>query len=72
MFMQIPLMFGATLFRNLGIPASRGSPASYVQAECNRSMSSTLVGPVLRALVGQNSSISFPNSKKLDPPSSSH
>ena len=35
-------------------------------------MSSALAGPVPRTLVGQKSSVSFPNSKKADSPSYSH
>ena len=58
--------------QNLGISASVGNPTSYVQADGNRSMSSALAGPVPEALVGQKSSASFPNSKKADPPFSSH
>ena len=72
MSVQIPLMSEAALLRNLGIPASGGSPASYVQADSNRSMSSTLAGPIPTAFVGHKSSASFPNSKKADPLSSSH
>ena len=33
MFVPIPLMIGIALSRNPGIPASRGNPASYVQAD---------------------------------------
>ena len=68
----IPLITGTTAAQNLGIHASVGNPASYVQADGNRSMSSALAGPVPGALVGQKSSVSFLNSEKADPPSSSH
>ena len=72
MFAPIPLITGTASAQNPGIHASVGNPASYVQADGNRSMSSALAGPILAALVGQKSSVSFPNSKKADPPSSSH
>ena len=62
----VPLMTGIALAQNLGIHASVGSPVSYVQVAGNRSMSSALAGPVRGALVGQKSSVSFPNSKKAD------
>ena len=68
----IPLITGTGLAQNPGIHASVDNPASYVQDDGNRSMSSALASPVLGALVGQKSSVSFPNSKKADPPSSSH
>ena len=58
--------------QNLGIHASVGNPTSYVQADGNRSLSSALAGPIPGALMGQKSSVSFPNLKKADPPSSSH
>ena len=72
MSMQIPLMSGDALSRNLGILTFGGSPASYVQADGNRNMSSVMAGPVPGALVGQKFSTSFLNLKKIDPPSSSH
>ena len=68
----VPLITGTAPAQNPEIHTSEGNPASYVQADGNRSMSSATVGPVLGALVGQKSSVSFPNSKKADPPSSSH
>ena len=69
---QVPLMSETALSQNLGIPASRGNPVSYVQADGNRNMSSALAGPVPGALIGQKSSTYFPSSKKVDLPSSSH
>ena len=69
---SVPMITETTPTQNPGIHTSVGNPASYVQAYGNRSMSSTPAGPVPRALVGQKSSVSFPNSKKVDPPSSSH
>ena len=71
MFAPFPLITGTAPAQNPGIHASMGNPTSYVQADGNRSMSSAMTGSVPRALVGQKSSISFPNSKKVDPPSSS-
>ena len=68
----VPLIIGTTSAQNPGIHTSVGNPVSYVQADGNRSMSSAPVGPVPGALVGQKSSVSFPNSKKVDPSSSSH
>ena len=68
----VPLITRTAPAQNLGIHASVGNPVSYVQADGNRSMSSALVGPVLGALLGHKSSISIPNSKKVDPPSSYH
>ena len=68
----IPVITGTTPAQNPGIHASVGNPTSYVQADGNRSMSSAMAGPVRGALVGQKSSVSFLNSKKADPPSSSH
>ena len=68
----VPLITGSTPTQNLGIHASVGNPASYVQADGNKSMSSALAGPIPGALVGQKYSVSFPNSKKVDPPSYSH
>ena len=72
MSVPFPLMSGAIFSRNLGFPAFGGNPASYVQADGNRIMSSALAGPVLGALMGQKSSASFSNSNKADPPLSSH
>ena len=40
----IPLMTGTALSQNLGILASEGNPASYVQADGNNNMSSVLTG----------------------------
>ena len=57
----VPLITGTASARNPGIHASVGNPASYVQADGNRIMSSTLANPVPGALVGQESSVSFPN-----------
>ena len=71
-FAPVLPMTGTELAQNPGIHASMGSPASYVQANGNQIMSSALVGPVPGALVGHKSSVSFPNSKKADPPTSSH
>ena len=68
----IPLITGTAPAQNLGIHTSVGNPTSYVQADGNRSMSSAQAGPILGALMGQKPSVSFPNSKKVDPPSSSH
>ena len=68
----VPLITGTAPAQNPKIHTSVGNPASYVQADGNRSMSSAPAGPVPRALMGQKSSISFPNSKKADPHSSSH
>ena len=72
MSMHVPLITGTMQAQNPEIPASTGNPASYVQADGNRNMSSALASSVLGALLGQKSSISFLNSKKADPPSSSH
>ena len=72
MFAPVPLITGTVPAQNPGIHTSVGNPASYVQADGNRSMASAQAGPVPGALVGQKSSISFPNLKKADPPSSSH
>ena len=72
MSVPVPLITGTEPTQNPWIPASVGNPASYVQADGNRSMSSVLASLVPGALVGQKSSTSFPNSKKADPPSSSH
>ena len=68
----VPLITGNGPAQNPGIHASVANPASYVQADGYRSMSSALAGPVPGALVGHKSTISFPNSEKADPPSSSH
>ena len=68
----VPLITRTASAQNPGIHTSVGNPTSYVQADGNRSMSSAPAGPVPGALVGQKSSVSFPNSKKADPPSSSH
>ena len=68
----VPLITGTASAQNPGIHTLVGNPASYVQADGNRSMSSAPAGPVPGALVGQKPSISFPNSKKANPPSSSH
>ena len=72
MSVPVPLITRTAPAQNLGIHASVGNPASYVQADGNKSMSSPLAGPVPGALVGHKSSVSFPNPKKADPPSSSH
>ena len=71
-FAPVLLITGTASAQNHGIHASVGNPASYVHADGNRNMSSALAGPIPGALVGQKSSISFPNSKKADSPSSSH
>ena len=68
----VPLITGTAPAQNPGIHTLVGNPASYVQVDGNRSMSSAPAGLVPGALVGNKSSISFPNSKKADPPSSSH
>ena len=72
MFAPVPLIIGTEPTQNPGIHASVSNPPSYVQAYGNKSMSSALAGPIPGVLVGQKSSVSFPNSKKADPPSSSH
>ena len=68
----IPLITGIVPAQNPGIHASMDNLASSVQAYSNRSMSSALAGPVPEALMGHKSFVSIPNSKKVDPPSSSH
>ena len=68
----VPLITGTTPAQNPEIHTSVGNPASYVQADGNRNMSSAPAGPVPGALVGQKSSVSFLNSKKANPSSSSH
>ena len=68
----VSLITGTAPAQNPGIHTSVSNPASYVQTDGNRSMSSALAGPVPGALVGQKSFVFFPNSKKADPPSSSH
>ena len=69
---SVPLMTGTALSHNSGILAFMDNPFSCAKADGNRSMSSTLAGLVLGALVGQMSFVSFPNSKKANPLSSSH
>ena len=68
----VPLITGTAPAQNPSIHASVGNLTSYVKADGNRRMSSALASPVPRALVEQKSYVSFPNSKKVDPPSSSH
>ena len=70
MFALVLLMTGIVLSHNFGIPAFVDNPFSCAQADGNRSMSSALAGPILGALVGHKSSVSFPNLKKADPLSS--
>ena len=41
-FVHIPLMTGIVLSHNLGILASKGNPASYVQVDGSNNMSSVL------------------------------
>ena len=68
----VPLMTGTALSDNSGIPAFVDNPVSCAQVDGKRKMSSALAGPVPGGLVGQKSSISFPNSKKAGSLSSSH
>ena len=68
----VPLMTRTALPHNSRIPAFVDNLVSCAQADSNRNMSLALVGPVPRVLVGHKSSFSFPNSKKVDPSSSSH
>ena len=71
---HVPQMTRIALSRNLGIPASRGNPASYVRAVGNGNMSPALpdwkpwpdLGPnsrglILETLEQQKSSTSFLN-----------
>ena len=48
----VPLITGTMHAQNPGIHASVGNPASYIQADGNRNMSSALAGPVPGAIVG--------------------
>ena len=48
----VPSMTGTGPAQNPGIHASVGSPASYVQADGNRSMSLALAGPIPGTLMG--------------------
>ena len=41
---QVPLTTGAVVSHNSGTPASKGNPASYVQADGSNNMSSVLTG----------------------------
>ena len=44
MSVQVPLMTGTKVSYNFEIPASVGNLVSYVQADCNGTMSSALSG----------------------------
>ena len=81
----VQLMFGTAMFHISRISAFVGNPASSVQAGDSRNISSVLLdwhpfpslgpdrrGPVLNVLMEQKSSASFPSSKKVDTPFSSH
>ena len=71
-FAPVPLMTGTALSYNSRIPTFVDNPFSCAQADGNRSMSLALAGPILGALMGHKSYVSFPNLKKADPSSSSH
>ena len=53
MSVPIPLITRTTLAKNLGIHSSVGNPASYVETDGNKSISSAPAGPVPGALMGQ-------------------